>query len=208
MKLFNAVLGHSNYSSVKPCYSQSAEGNGLVYVNIPKNISTVFRQLLTNLGFNEFAYDTKFAYTRPFVVILRDPIDRWVSGVTQYLLNHNITPDNIPFTLLFKNIMLDHHTEPQSHYINNLVSSDINYILFDQCDRKQLWNTFSKCFSSYGFQNDWTDFKYSDYIMSNEKRQYHELLLLELQSNTTAREKIQEFYKQDYNLINSVTFFK
>jgi hypothetical protein len=59
------------------------------YCMIPKNASSWISSVLRHNGWIEGGYDT---FPKPrideLIVILRDPVDRWVAGIAQYLLGY------------------------------------------------------------------------------------------------------------------------
>lgn len=71
-------------------------GSGLIspdgktfYVNIPKNASSYLSDTLSRQGWVSAKYgDDQIDYSRveTSLVVMRDPIDRWISGVSQFLV--------------------------------------------------------------------------------------------------------------------------
>ena len=99
------------------------------YLNIPKNASTFTTNLLkandwshwnlANQGFENV------------IIVLRNPIDRWVSGIATYLcsyiLGENYGSDHFvkdyneaTERLIFDNIVFDDHTTPQTKFIEEI----------------------------------------------------------------------------------------
>jgi len=110
-----------------------------VFVNIPKNASTWMKRVFTNGG-------TCFRYHYPsatitdstqhdlrekaaqapctFVIILREPMDRWISGLAQ---RHAFVDTKNPRHWTQRGLnnialdpVLDDHTEPQVSYLNGI----------------------------------------------------------------------------------------
>jgi len=98
----------------------------LMYINIPKNASSWTKDYLTNhYGWKEYANFTNYPVLNNFrkIVILRDPIDRWLSGITTYLMREvlknypymKITEDVIK--VLTTKIAFDEHTWTQTSFL-------------------------------------------------------------------------------------------
>lgn len=103
-------------------------------LNIPKNASTYITNILKTNGWdysdvshivNEQKHKVKA------VVVLRDPIDRWISGFAtycaSYILGYGYGSDHfvedyncLTERIIFDNLVFDDHTEPQSTFVNQL----------------------------------------------------------------------------------------
>lgn len=63
--------------------------NQWLYINISKNASSFMTDVLTRSGWTNarYGYDScDYSRVKNIVVVLRDPVDRWCSGVAQYLV--------------------------------------------------------------------------------------------------------------------------
>lgn len=123
------------------------------YLNIPKNSSSGVKSTLLASGW-EYGNIHDYPDAKVFA-ILRDPINRWISGVVEYLLmyhqntidsiiepnNHECWPllgDKLGFSILFDRITFDDHTERQAVFLQGLdlsrftwfyINSDFNTVL-------------------------------------------------------------------------------
>jgi hypothetical protein len=155
------------------------------------------------------------------IVALRDPIERWVSGITEYLfMYHTNVIDNIadPFTydflpllgdklgvdLLFKQITFDDHTERQAVFLNN--------INFDRCDWLKVDKEFSKNFSIYlntiGYTNSFATMdKENNAEDLDRKRKLKEVIKLLIDKDQFKQYNLQQWFWCDYELIKQVEFY-
>jgi hypothetical protein len=134
-------LGHE----VGQCQVNPKSSQG--FVHIPKNASTEMKQLL---GDWEFANYKKKSLDE-YLVILRDPRDRWISGMTELLVGKNsrIGRENrkwmsslsdakklVDQTLLQQLIRLDPifdpHTAPQCLFLEGIPYQNITYFEFNR----------------------------------------------------------------------------
>jgi len=107
------------------------------WINIPKNASSFCHKVFSDNGWNMCHTDDLVdgilsAHTIKKIVVLRDPIERWISGFAQCMTDH-YTPnilsllDNDVFwqTLRF-NPVYDDHTEYQHRFIG--AAQNVKYI--------------------------------------------------------------------------------
>ena len=198
------------------CYAQ--DDFSLMWIPIEKNVTKAIRSMLVPVGFAEYNFHELKKHNVPAVIVLRDPIERWLSGLVEYLLTvyldtkqslnnmirHNITPD-----IVLEQIAFDSHTFPQSWFLKGL-GLQRDFIWFDEKEKPQLIETVSKYFSQKGITNNWqvNDYQYwidKDIVQKQQlTQQYNDLL----QNNTDLLQKVKNFYAEDYALINSIEFYK
>lgn len=191
------------------------------YLNIPKNSSSFIKKCLTDLGWaysnvNDFP-DAKI------IVALRDPVKRWVSGISEYLfMYHTNVIDNIadPFTdgflpligdklgmsLLFGRITFDDHTERQSLFLKDI---DLN-----RCVWLFVNKDFSKHFSSFlteiGYPNDFENASKENSTDSDDelrKRKLNEVIKLLIENDEYKQYNLQQWFWCDQELIDTVDFY-
>lgn len=108
------------------------------YLNIPVNSSSWGRQTFESVGFvNDHTRTIPNDHT--IVVFLRDPIDRWLSGIATWLTVH--FPQHTPMTQirdntalldsLFQIVRLDPHTEQQLWFLQNLPRDNMKFFWVD-----------------------------------------------------------------------------
>lgn len=198
------------------CYA--SENFDLMYIPIEKNVTKVVSSMLRKQGFQEYNFHKESRYNVPAVIILRDPVERWISGVVEYLLlvymdtkqslnnmtRHNLTPEKV-----FEQINFDAHTFPQSWFLQGLIS-DCDYIWFDQNKKPQLIETVFKYLGEHNYNDKLLylgEYTHSNKPISDQKQQLTKLYKDMLEQNPDLLQKIKNFYAQDYELINSVKFY-
>lgn len=135
--------------------------------------------------------------SRPLVLLVtRDPIQRWISGITTYLrLWANTTnPTQLQYFLhqtLERTLTPDLHTVPQSVYVQHLEPSQI--LAFDT-------NSVDQLFKYLNIQ------RVSNYRNSTAEHDYmrwaHSYVLPFAQRH---RSRLEETYASDYELLHSLT---
>lgn len=99
------------------------QSNGLyTYIWVYKNAHQALRNFFYSLGFNtEYQFPTQISKEQ-HIVVIREPLERWVSGLVQYLSGR--TP-NLELTDDIMKICIDHtvmdlHTELQIKFLHGL----------------------------------------------------------------------------------------
>ena len=194
------------------------------YLSISKNSSSSIKNNLLNLGW-EFS-NIKYHPGIQIIVVLRDPIDRWICGIYEYLLmyhidtidllcepyNYNMWPligEKLGLSLLFDRITFDDHTERQCMFLQN--------VKFDQCTWLLVNDNFSQNFeellNNIGYVNTFT---YSDKENSSggqkgtlgyKKNLFKNLFQYIIDNNTKHATRLKNWFWCDYKLINSVKFY-
>jgi hypothetical protein len=180
------------------CYSKP--GDQLLYVHIPKNASSFTRDKLTDVGFELLNYHHAQKYTNPVVTVLRDPIERWITGALEYLVKQNIdTVESINNNdMLFTQFEVDEHTARQTKFLHGLDTDNITFLKCDRNYKNNLVNFFNKnnitLSSKLGWRNASTE--------SPVKQKLKPLLLEKIN-----QAKLVEYLQPDYKLIESVEFY-
>ena len=120
----------------------------IFYLNIPKNASSMFKQLFNTWSFVNFQ-NIKQQPSSEYIAILRDPTDRWISATAEYLVGKYSTlgPKNNTLTdleiiqvlesnffqnLLFDFVIFDGHSLPQCWFLQQLNLQNIKFFYFDK----------------------------------------------------------------------------
>lgn len=121
----------------------SDEGSELAFVPIHKNAHTWGVDFFSiNYGFKRIQ-DLTIDRQKDlrYIVFLRDPIERWYSGATQYLIDnfYSDVPDDSDMILnkdmiklMYSAVRLDAHTDLQRGYIMDLNIMDIYFFNIDE----------------------------------------------------------------------------
>lgn len=180
----------------------------LMYVHIPKNATSWTKPNLLDWDWEFFNYHTDNLKNKTALVVLRDPIDRWISGIAEYLYLYHPNIDLVHtgrafFDLVFDKITFDDHTEKQVYFIEGLDLSRCIFFWFD--------DNYRKNFSNFLIQNQMPN-RYWNYekqhVSNNEPiRKKFKEIFVEALENSKYLHQIQQYFKQDYDLINSVKFY-
>jgi hypothetical protein len=180
----------------------------LMYVNIPKNASSWTKPALQNLGWEFYNYHMDHLYHKHSIVVLRDPVERWLTGVCEYFtLYHRgigLKDATKPFyDLLIDQVTLDDHTEKQIYFIDGLNPSKVTFFY---CDKNYKYN-LSNFITQQGYTNNFNDLKYIHTTEESPERKGFIEFFKPLLDNGVYVDKIKQHYKLDYQLINQVKFY-
>jgi hypothetical protein len=180
----------------------------LMYIQIPKNASSWTKPNLKDLDWADYNYHYDHMYKKHALVVLRDPVERWLSGICEYFTLYHETIDTDEFNktfydLLMEQIVFDDHTEQQHYFIEGLSHNNITFFLCDQ-DYRVHFGSFLK---NQGFDNKYHKYEFqhttANSLLRSKFKKIFEPLLLE----SKYLNKIKNFYKKDYELMNSVQFY-
>ena len=184
------------------------------YITIPKNASSFLREHFEVNNWQHFHLDMKM-HVRTNIIILRDPIDRWITGISQHITT-NILGENFGSThflehanelverLIFDQIVFDDHTEQQSWFLEPFDLDNSVFFKFDHLLAHNLDSYFSKYNVSYDLKNKpFVNASKNSFDNSNLVTYFKELIY----NNKKYYNSVQSYYAKDYNLINSVKFY-
>lgn len=180
----------------------------LMYVQIPKNASSWTKPNLLDFGWADFNYHYDHLYKKHALVVLRDPVERWLSGVCEYfaLYQSDINTNNFNKTFydfLIDQTVLDDHTEQQHYFIDGLSYSNITFFLCNKDYRVH----FSNFFRQRGLDNKYYKYDFQHTTVNNYTRSKFKKIFEPLLLESKYLNKIKDFYKKDYELMNSVQFY-
>lgn len=166
------------------------------YVHIPKNISSCIKGCLAS---NKWQHSDVLVNNEQFLIVLRDPIDRWCSGIAEFQVNsHQLDLD---VDKVFAQITFDDHTEQQVYFLQNI---DLNKVTFIMVNNN--FNTiFNKWLNERGYPSvdDTPRFNQSSGIKLELKQKYQQLV----DSNPDYMLQLKKHFAADYELINKVKFY-
>jgi hypothetical protein len=217
------------------CLVKDDPARCLIYVNIPKNASSWTKHHTPGYLFNyrtkTFCQDfdgskwSEHLNNDQYIVILREPINRWVSGLAQYLYgwapDHSLHINNVDWNMIFDTVVFDSHTYRQCNFIQGI---DHSKIIWLRCD-----DTLSKNYSKIieQFTGTPVDLITPDQDPNNVfnvtkkiKPTVTELFTTESQQNIVDRinekissnpdylNKLRSYYHEDCKLFESVNFYQ
>lgn len=178
----------------------------LMYIHIPKNASSWTKPNLLDFGWEFYNYHHDHL-NKLAIVVLRDPVERWLSGIAEYMTLYHPSfefKDQETVELVFDRITFDDHTECQVKFIDGL---DTDRCIFLRCDTNYRSN-FSKLIREYFGDNKYDRYEYQHVSEDSKDRKYFKQIFKNLiDKNPTYLQKVQDHFKVDYDLINTVTFY-
>jgi hypothetical protein len=182
--------------------------SNFMYVNIPKNASSWTKPNLLDFNWENYNYHTDNLYHKTAMIVLRDPVERWASGIAEYLYLYHRSWTKESFTtelldLIFDKIAFDDHTEKQVYFIEGLDQSRCVFFWFDDKYRQN----FSNFLIENGMPNRYFNYE-KQHVSNNEpvRRNFKKIFIDALQ-NSKYLSQVREYFKHDYELINSVQFY-
>ncbi len=181
----------------------------LMYVNIPKNASSWTKPNLKDWGWEHYNYHTDNLYHKHAIVVLRDPIERWLSGIAEYMYLYHSSLDvahfsNCFFDLVFTRVAFDDHTEQQVLFLEKL---DLDNCTFFKCG-PQYRELFSHYLNSHGMTNRYFSYNYQ-HVTNDlpERKKFKQIFFQTLEKNSKYITNLNHFFAKDYQLINSIKFY-
>lgn len=203
------------------------------FIPIQKNASFWAGDILQDLGWNiGNIFEKDHNLTQEYnIVILRDPITRWCSGITSYLRKHHwMFASNIfklselreltdeEFTdfidespiiqLLFQKVSFDLSTERQIYFLHNLDPKKTVYFYLDE--------NFSKNFAKFfkeelKIENDFDCYPPENVTFEETQdtpasilcRNFHKVI----DKDPFYLNALKKYYEKDFNFIDSVKFY-
>lgn len=182
--------------------------NDLCYIPIPKNSSSYIGQLLLKNGWNTANFLTSDLSNKKIIVLVRDPMDRWISGMSQYLcstlLKNGRTEidiinswNDIIQDLIFDRIIFDDHTEKQVYFINSVPRK--NCVFFDSSNQPDM--AVKQYLLTQGIDlNIDIEIDRNQTQGNKHKETFTHFLQNQLVQNPNLTETIKNTYKEDYAL--------
>ena len=195
-------------------------------VNMPKNASSFVLDLGSHNGWTQATVGDNCDWHKveTVFVILRDPVERWISGIAQYINSYilnNCGPNgpyyehnqhtryisavefaaqynDITDRLLFDNaVWLDDHVWPQHMIFKNLLpDTKRKFFMFGPSLETQLLSELNWKSVENLDRNRGAD--------NEDIKKLQEFFTVRLNNRPDLRKRIEKFYAQDYNLIREV----
>jgi len=195
------------------------------YLNIPKNSTSTVKDILVSLGW-EFSNITDYPDTE-IIVVLRDPVDRWISGIFEYLLmyhvktidticepyNYDMWPvvgERLGLSLIFERITFDDHTERQCVFLQNIDLSRCHWLKIDK-DFKQTLGDF---LNTIGYTVDIAQFKNKNIsegafgTAGYKKKKAKEFFQYIIANDPFKQYNLEQWFWCDYELMNKLKFYE
>lgn len=171
--------------------------SNITYIHIPKNASSFVKGCLINNGWQ---HSDTFIEADRYLVVLREPLDRWLSGIAQYLVNSNQIALDIE--TIFKTITFDDHTEQQTYFLKNV---DLIKTTFLKCN-SDLRKNLNKFMLENGFS-----LGVGDVANINARDPVKQTIIDRLEhyigEYLESKDCIKDHFALDYRLYNKVNFY-
>ena len=182
-----------------------------VYVPIPKNSSSYIGQILLKNGWGVGNFLTTDLRKKKIIVLLRNPTDRWLSGMAQYLcsalLKNGRTSSDIINSwntvtqdLIFDRVIFDDHTEKQVYFINSVPRE--NCVFFDSANKPE--QSIRKYLNTQDVDlNTDIDLDRNQTQGNKHKEILVNFLRSQIIENPNLADKLTNIYQEDYTLWNA-----
>lgn len=178
---------HGHWLSSRPC---SINKTRIAILLIPKNASqTISRNTDKTKWQRHFQRHLYSEYITDYAVMLRDPFNRWISGVVEYCYKNNIDIK----TLDLNQMVFDEHTVSQYDHCYQLDITRCNFFVLEDSGIENLYKSY--------------DISYKKITNANEakntqtKPELTRWLISQITDELKA--KIKKYYSKDYELLDA-----
>jgi hypothetical protein len=188
------------------------------WIDIPKCASSFIQKVLYDNNWRATCDPVlmdgiKRAPTIKKLVVLRDPVDRWISGFSEcFSTDKSIIDllDNQTFwrTIFCKNPVFDDHTEHQHKFVRNAVNVEYIY-LNSSANAQQFYALLAAWIKKAGYTADFAN--WSDPInpkTNNQTKLDINNKLRVLLKDKNIYNNLKEIHSKDYTLFDTLTKFK
>ena len=197
-----------------------------IYVPLPKCASRYTMQILNYMcGWTEtgnFLLNKELSEKKKIVVV-RDPLERWLSGIVHHfhLRDIDMVDENVPY--IFNQLVLDPHTELQVKYLEGLDTDQCVFFLLDDTYKDKLKhfivNVLNKNYTFWNKRGE--DNPYWGAVTTEKNKllwhnttdgkphKKHNLTRLKNHiDNPEYMQRVQKYLAPDYAFIQSLEFYK
>lgn len=209
---------------LKPCYTTHSV---YIFVHLPKCASTWMRTSMEpgfyqyNWKYNTIAYPPASddgpgmasrmegriqSMHKKFFTALRDPIERWISAMAQAKIALNT---NISWEQVVEQTVYDIHTEPQVSFLDGLDTNDVTWFYVDKNLQTNYHHYIMNHQPVLSLPSMDGANPYNETAKRNVAHQKCKQDCIDfLNKHSKYKEYLRDFYKADYDLINTVSFYE
>lgn len=172
--------------------------HSLTYVHIPKNASSFIKGGLLGCG-SEWKHSEILVPADEYLIVLRDPIERWISGIAEYCYNSG---NILGIKEALEQFTFDDHTEHQVYFIQGVDLSKATFLWVND----KLQNNLGQWLKQFNYHANIQDaLKYN--TSEGSKREFINQFTNEINSNLEYQARLKEYFADDYKLIEGVKFY-
>ncbi len=184
----------------------------IFYLNIPKNASTYLTNILSLNNWVHWNILDNSSTIKKTVAVIRDPVDRWISGFATYAALHLFGPgygsdhflkdfNDLAERIIFDQIVFDDHTDYQVNYIQQIANYNPVYFRYNKNIVTQI-NSFLgyDLNTSVSVDNNASESNYDTSQVSTFIKNL-------INSKPDLRARLVLMYLKDYEFINSIEFY-
>lgn len=184
----------------------------IFYLNIPKNASTYITNVLKENNWLHWNILDNPDTIKKTLVIIRDPVDRWVSGFATYAAlhlfgrgygsDHFLEDFNaLAERIIFDQVIFDDHTDYQVNYIQQILNYKPIYFRYNKNIIEQI-NSFLgyDLNTNVDVDNNASEANYDTAQISNFIKKL-------INDKPDLRARLILKYNRDYEFINSIDFY-
>ena len=172
----------------------------ITYINIPKNASSYMKACLMGSK-DKWTYYDHFINQQQNLVLLRDPVDRWCSGMAQSLFNSKMEMSD---DSIFEHITFDDHTELQTYFLQDI---DLTNTVFFLVNDHLTENLTAWAIGNGNAINTQDISKYNNASSEDNRINLKQRFLDVIVNYPEYMLKLKKHFEQDYELINRVKFY-
>ncbi len=174
------------------------ETHHLTYVHIPKNASSFIKGCLIGC-YGMWKHSETLVPADEYLIVLREPIERWVSGIAEYCFNSG---NMLTLEQALEQITFDDHTEKQIYFIKDVNLIRSTFLRVDE----NLRDNLERWLKQYNYRtNIQIALEYN--TSEGAKRDLINKFTEEINLNPAYLARLQEYFADDYKLYNSVAFY-
>lgn len=200
------------YADATEAYS--IDKSNYCYLPIKKNATNwgldFFNTVSKTTKLEEFIIHRHLYYDKKFIIFLRDPLERWYSGIAQWYaerkVSHNFKLDPLTIELLCQAVKIDVHTERQTMYFYFLEYDDCVFFNLDDTNFVNNLTKFLEIKAGFPKLNVSIPKKYTSDELENKKSIIRQLKKA-LKDNPKYLEQVKRFYQEDYNFMANCKFY-
>ena len=182
------------------------------YVNIPKSASSFISSWLVSSGWTSATvgcWGTDWNEVDSIIIVMRDPVERWVSGISQFIKGNILDTGGVTkflnnYTEITENIIIssldifDDHVWPQHCFFKSILpNAKRKYVYICPEFEKNLKKELNLV---------WPIPNIVDYNKSENDKDLRDLKIFfkkRLEKNNNLHNAVKNIYKRDYEIINN-----